>query len=190
MNRTLTVPAIIFLLILAFSPTPTAVPAANFTGASSETLPEASGLLNLRVKHRPIEGASSIQVTVKNIQVQKAEAPKGLDWITVIKGEKIFDLVGPEQGEEVLGGKMLAEGLYTRVQMDVVSVKVTLKGEQKPAKLASNRLREIRSFDIDMARVCILTLDIDPARSLVVAESGDIQFNPVVRILLRRGSPG
>jgi hypothetical protein len=129
-------------------------------------------------------------VTVKNIQVQKAEAPKGLDWITVIKGEKTFDLVGSEQGEEVLGGKTLAEGLYSRVQLDLVSVKVTLKGQQKLARVAGNRLREIRPFDIDMARVCILTLDFDVGKSLVVAESGEIQFKPVVRLLVRRGSPG
>ena len=164
-----------------------AMPSANST-LSSELA--ASGLLHLRVKHRPFDGASSIQVTVKNIQVQKAAASKGLDWITVIKGEKAFDLVGSEQGEEVLGGKTLAEGLYTRVQMDVVSVKVTLKGQQKPATVTSNRLKEIRSFDIDMARVCILTLDFDAARSLVVADSGEIKFNPVVRFLVRRGSPG
>ncbi len=210
MSRPLAIPIMVFLLILANALEPAltashlpplaaataalshslfsaAMPLANFT-LSSELA--ASGLLHLRVKHRPFDGASSIQVTVKNIQVQKAESSKGLDWITVIKGEKTFDLVGSEQGEEVLGGKTLAEGLYTRVQMDVVSVKVTLKGQQKPATVASNRLKEVRSFDIDMARVCILTLDFDVARSLVVADSGEIRFNPVVRFLVRRGSPG
>jgi hypothetical protein len=113
-----------------------------------------------------------------------------LDWITVVKGAKTFDLVGSEQDEEVLGGKMLAEGLYSRVQLDIVSVKVTLKGQQKPAKVAGNRLKEVRPFDIDMARVCILTLDFDVARSLVVTDSGEIQFKPVVRFLLKRGAPG
>jgi hypothetical protein len=150
----------------------------------------ASGLLHLRVRHRPVEGASSIQVTVKNIQVQRSEAATGLDWITVVKGAKTFDLVGSEQDEEVLGGKMLAEGLYSRVQLDIVSVKVTLKGQQKPAKVAGNRLKEVRPFDIDMAQVCILTLDFDVARSLVVTDSGEIQFKPVVRFLLKRGAPG
>ena len=129
-------------------------------------------------------------MTVKNVQVQKAGAPKGLDWITVIKGGRIFDLVGLEQGEGVLGGKTLAEGSYSRVQLDIVSVKVTLKGQQKLARVSGNRLKEIRSFDIDMARVCILTLDFDATRSLVVADSGEIKFNPVVRFLVRRGSPG
>lgn len=212
MSRPLAIPVMVFLLILASasepastaSPVPpltaataafphalipTAMPLANST-LSSMPWPVTSGLLNLRVRHRPIEGASSIQVTVKNIQVQKAEAPKGLDWITVIKGKKTFELVGSEQEEEVLGSKTLAEGLYSRVQLDLVSVKVTLKGQQKLAKVASSRLREIRPFDIDMARVCILTLDFDVAKSLVVAESGEIQFRPVVRLLVRRGSPG
>ena len=195
MSRPPAIPVMVVLLILAHaaalphSPTPTAMPLANSI-LSSEPQPATSGLLHLRVTHRPVEGASSIQVTVKNIQVQKAEAPKGLDWITVIKGEKTFDLAGSEQGEEVLGGKMLAEGLYSRVQLDLVSVKVTLKGRQKPAKMAINRLREIRPFDIDMARVCILTLDFDVAKSLVVADGGEIQFKPVVRFLIRRGSPG
>jgi len=212
MSRPLAIPVMVFLLILACAlepaSTPSSVPplaaaAAAFPHAltltamplaistlSSEPWPATSGLLHLRVRQRAIEGASSIQVTVKNIRVQKAEAPKGLDWITVIKGEKTFDLVGSEQEEEVLGGKTLAEGLYSRVQLDLVSVKVTLKGQQKLAKVTSKRLREIRPFDIDMARVCILTLDFDVAKSLIVAESGEIQFKPVVRFLVRRGSPG
>ena len=193
MSRPLAIPVMVFLSILAHaaalpnSPTPTALPLAN-SNHSSELA--ASGLLHLRVKHGPIEGASSIQVTVKNIQVQKQEAPKGLDWISVIRGEKTFDLVGSEQGEEVLAGKMLAEGLYSRVQLDLVSVKVTLKGQQKPATVTGNRIKEVRAFDIDMAKVCILTLDFDVARSLVVADSGEIRFKPVVRFLVRRGSPG
>jgi len=212
MSRPLAIPVMVFLLTLACalepastaSPvppltaaiaafphalTPTAMPSAN-SAFPSGPWPAASGLLHLRVRHRPVEGASSIQVTVKNVKVQKAEAPKGLDWITVIRGPKTFDLVGSEQEEEVLGGKTLAEGLYTRVQLDLVSVKVTLNGQQKPAKVASNRLREIRPFDIDMARVCILTMDFDVAKSLVLAESGEIQFKPVVRLVVRRGSPG
>jgi hypothetical protein len=202
MSRPLAIPVIVFLLILGrasepastptpvphSSPAPTAVPATPTP--SSEPWLAASGLLHLRVKHRPIEGVSSIRVTVKNIQVQKAGAPKGSDWFTVIEGKKTFDLVGLEQGEEVLGDKMLAEGLYSRVQLDVVSVKVTLKGQEKPAKVASERLKEIRSFDIDMAKVAILTLDFDVAKSLVVAESGEIQFKPVVRLLVRREAPG
>ncbi len=197
MSRPLAIPVMVFLLIstCALEPASTenavhplaAVAAALSHSPSSEP---ASGLLHLRVKHRPAEGASSIQVTVKNIQVQKSDAPQGLDWITVIKGEKTFDLIGSEQDEEVLGGKNLPEGLYTRVQLDLVSVKVTLKGRQKPAKVAANRLKEVRPFDIDMARVCILTLDFDPAKSMVVAGSGEIQFKPVVRLLVRRGSPG
>ena len=149
-----------------------------------------SGLLHLRVKHRPEEKASSIRVTVKNIQVQKAGAPEGSDWFTVIKEAKTFDLVGSEQGEEVLGGKMLTEGVYGRVQLDLVSVKVTLKGQEKPAKVATGRLREVKPFDIDMATVIILTFDFDIARSLVFAESGEIRFRPVVRLLVRREPPG
>ena len=209
MSRPLAIPVMVFLLIpacasepasttnlvpplaaataaLPHSPAPAATPPANSILSSEPD----SGLLHLRVRHRPAEGASSIRVTVKNIQVQKSEAPKGSDWITVIKGEKTFDLIGSEQDEEVLGGKNLPEGLYTRVQLDFVSVRVTLKGQQKTAALASNRLKEIRPFDIDMARVCILTLDFDVARSLVMAGSGEIQFKPVVRLLVRRGSPG
>jgi Domain of unknown function (DUF4382) len=209
MSRPLAIPVMIVLLILACALEPASTPgfvpplaaaAAAFPHAlTSRAMPlansilssePAGGLLYLRVRQRPIEGASSIQVTVKNIQVQKAEAPKGLDWITVIKGEKTFELVGSEQGEGVIGGKMLAEGLYSRVQMDLVSVTVTQKGQQKPAKVASKRLREIRPFDIDMTRVCILTLDFDVAKSLIVAESGEIQFKPVVRLIVKRGSPG
>ncbi len=191
MSRLIEIPVLILLLILspatALPRSPVPEPPANYTPASEL---EASGLLHLRVKHRPVEGVSSIQVTVKNIRVQKQEAPQGLDWITVIKGAKTFDLVASEPGEEVLVGKTLAEGLYSRVQLDFVSVKVTMKGRQKLAKVTSNRLKEVRAFDIDMAKVCILTLDFDTARSLVVAGSGEIRFNPVARFLVRRGSPG
>jgi hypothetical protein len=164
-----------------------AMPSADSISSSEVA---ASGLLHLRVRQRPFEGASSIQVTVRNIQAQKSEATEGSDWVTVIREAKTFDLVKSEAGEEVLGGKLLAEGLYTRVQLDIVSVKVTLKGQQKPAKVALNRLKEVRPFDIDMARVCILTLDFDVARSLIVTDSGEFQFKPVVRFVLKRGAPG
>ena len=201
------IPVMTFLLILAHvsEPASTAKPVPRLAAAAAlhhSSAPEAtpladsapssatSGLLHLRVKHGPFEGASSIQVTVRNVQVQKADAPAGLDWITLIKGEKTFDLVGSEQGEDVLIGKELAEGLYSRVQLDFVSVKVALKGQRKSAKLIGNRLKEIRPFSIDMARVCILTLDFDAAKSMVVTDSGEIQFKPVVRFIVRRGSPG
>ncbi len=215
MSRPLAIPVMVFILIPAYPsepastqslpvpppataiaaalphsyPIPTGLPPADPTPSSKPWLEE-TGLLHLRVKHRPMEKASSVQVTVKNIQVQKSGAPKGLDWFTVINEEKTFDLVGLEQGEEVLGGKMLTEGLYSRVQLDVVSVKVTLKGQKMPARVVSNRLKEIRAFEIDMATVVILTIDFDAAKSLVVTESGEIQFKPVVRLLVRRGGLG
>jgi len=214
MSRPLATPVIIFLLILAcasgpaltsapvLAPAPAAAAALPHYSTASTALLLAtlspllnpclaeSGLLHLRVRQRPVEGVSSIQVTVKNIEVQRVGAPQGSDWLTVFKEEKTFDLVGSEQGEAVLGGKTLPEGLYSRVQLDVVSVQVTLKGQKKPAKVASGRLREVRSFDIDMSTVAILTLDFDVARSLAVADSGEIQFKPVARLLLRRGGLG
>ncbi len=200
MSRPLVIPMMVFLWISAHAaepvstPSPLPQPAASaaMPSADSSSLSEvaASGLLHLRVRHRPFDGASSIQVTVRNIQAQKSEAKEGSDWVTVIKEAKTFDLVKSEAGEEVLGGRLLAEGLYTRLQLDIVSVKVTLKGQQKPAKVALNRLKEVRPFDIDMARVCILTLDFDVARSLIVTDSGEFQFKPVVRFLLKRGAPG
>jgi hypothetical protein len=172
---------------LLHTPAPAAMPSANTDTPPSEA---AGGLLHLLVKQRPFEEASSIQVTAKDIKVQKSEAPMGRDWITVIKGEKTFELVGSEQGEEVLGGKTLAEGLYSRVQLDIVSVKVTLKGRRRPAKVVMHRLKEIRPFEIDMATVCILTLDFDVAKSLLVPASGEIHFKPVVRFMVKRGAPG
>jgi hypothetical protein len=187
-------PVLISVMIFLFIPARASEPASmqHPVPAPATSAPESeiSGLLHLRVKHRPGERASSVRVTVKNIQVQKAGAPEGSDWVTVIKGAKTFDLVGSEQGEEVLGGKMLAEGMYSRVQLDLVSVKVKLKGQEKLAKLATGRLKEVRPFSIDMATVIVLTLDFDAAKSLVFDESGEIQFRPVVRLLVRREPPG
>jgi hypothetical protein len=194
MSPPLAIPVLFFLLIPVCvsepvsTPTAASRPAADTT--SSKPSSAISGLLHLRVKRRPVEGASSIQVTVKNVQVQKAGAPEGSDWFTIIKEEKTFDLVASEQGEQVLGSKMLPEGLYARVQLDVVSVKVGLKGKEKPAKVASKRLNQVRPFDIDVARVCILTMDFDAAKSLVIADNEDIRFRPVVRLLVRRELPG
>jgi len=196
-SRLLAILVMVFLLILACASKPASMPqghppaaATALPSATSAPSSEVRGLLHLRAKHRPGEKASSVRVTVKNIQVQKAGAPEGSDWFTVIKEAKTFDLVGLEQGEEVLGGKLLAEGMYSRVQLDLVSVRVTLKGQEKPAKVVTERLREVRPFDIDMGSVIILTLDFDVAKSLVFAESGEIQFNPVVRLLVRREPPG
>jgi hypothetical protein len=193
-SRLVAIAVMVFVLIPAGASEPASMPPPAIATAlppeASAHPSETSGLLHLRVKHRPGEKASSIRVTVKNIQVQKAGAPEGSDWFTIIKEPKTFDLVGVEQGEEVLGGKMLAEGMYSRVQLDLVSVKVTLKGQEKPAKVVIGRLKEVRPFDIDMTSVIILTLDFDAAKSLVFVEGGEIQFRPVVRLLVRREPPG
>lgn len=90
--------------------------------------------------------------------------------------------------EEILGGSEIAAGKYTQIRMDVVSVMVTINGEEKTATVPSDKLKIVRPFEVVANKATILTLDFDAEKSTVITGKGDVHFKPVVKLSVKEGS--
>jgi len=142
--------------------------------------------VEVRATDAPPTGVSSIVVTVKNIQVHKADAPEST-WITVVKQEKTFDLVTIQGAEVFLGEAEVAAGRYTQVRLDVTEVMVTLEGKEIPAKLPSGKLKLVRSWQVEPGKKTIITLDFEADKFVVITGKGQAQVKPVIKLQVSQG---
>ena len=152
-----------------------------------------TGGLDVRVTDAPPEGVTRIDITVSNIDVHKADVEEGEGWITVFPiststpQTTTFDLVEVTGVEGVLAQlEEFAVGKYTQIRMEVVTVSVTVNGEDKEARVPSGTVKVVRPFDVEAGQNTILTLDFDAAKSVVITGTGDIQFKPTVKLLIRK----
>lgn len=160
------------------TPSPTSVPA---------ILIVPDGQLEVRITDAPPPGVTKILVTVSLIEVHKADASEDAGWIQVFEGdERTFDLVAATAIEDVLGTETFAAGKYTQIRMDVVSVTVTVEGDDREATVPGDKLRVVRPFDVEEGKVTVLTLDFDADKSVVITGNGAVQFKPVVKLLVRK----
>ena len=153
------------------------------------------GQLEVRITDAPPKGVSKILVTVSQIEVHQAEAQEEQGWLSVIQEEKTFDLVEITGVEEILGSREFATGRYTQVRMEVIGATVTLRNDDgsevdKKAEVPGEKLRVVGPFEVEAGMVTVLTLDFDADRSVVVTGKGDVQFKPVVKLLVRKEPPG
>ena len=172
---------------------------AAVSGGGSETASEGAGPspttggLELRVTDAPPEGVTRIDVTVSNIEVHKADAEEEDGWINVFPTSTstpqttTFDLVELTGIEAVITQlEEFEAGKYTQIRMDVVTVSVTVDGEDREARVPSDKLKVVRPFDVEAGQNTILTLDFDAAESVVVTGGGSVQFKPTVKLLVRK----
>jgi hypothetical protein len=174
----------------AVAPTATTAPSTGTTAPTPAPPAADIGEIEVRVTDAPPEGVTKVLVTVSRIEVHQADAAEEQGWITVIDGEKTFDLVAVIGIEEVLDTKEFAIGKYTQVRMDVVSVVVTLEGVDTDATVPSDRLRIVGSFDVEGGVTTVLTLDFDAGQSVIVTGQGRVQFKPTVKLLVRKEDTG
>ena len=148
--------------------------------------PTNSGIVSIRVTDAPPTGVSSIMVTTDNIQIHKADTAEGA-WITVVEGEKTFDLVAIQGAEVFLGQKEVDAGHYTQIRLDVTKVIVTLEGKEITAKLPSEKLKVVRSWEVKPGEVTILTLDFDADKFVVITGKDNVQVKPVIKLEVTQG---
>lgn len=149
--------------------------------------PANAGTLEVRATDAPPQGVSKILVSVDDIQVHKAGAGEGSEWITIIEEPRTFDLIKISGVEEVLGSKEIEAADYTQIRMDVLWVEVTINGEKKIATVPSGTLRIVKPFSVEKGEKTILTLDFDAEKSVTVTGQGEVIFRPEVKVLARKG---
>lgn len=158
------------------------------------TLPSSTvstGTVEVRVTDAPPRDVSSIVVTVDDIEVHRAGVSEEDEWITVVAEPREFDLVEIQGIEEILGQNEIQIGSYTQLRMDVIDVTVTIDGEQSSATIPSGVLKVVRPFDVEEGVTTVLIVDFDADSSIVITGALEVQFKPVVRLLVGKASePG
>jgi len=139
------------------------------------------GTLVIRATDAPPANVSSIMVTVANVEVHKSGTPED-SWVQVVGEEKTFDLVSIQGAETFLGQKQIEAGQYTQLRLDVVEVIVVVEGKAIKAKLPGEKLKVVRTWEVDVDDVTILTLDFDADQFVVLTGGNEAQVRPVVKL--------
>ncbi len=153
----------------------------------------ATGAVEVRVTDAPPGNITSVNVTIDQIQIHWAQAGNESGWETIpivvndnVTSNVTFDLCQLVGNETVLGYQpSVAAGNYTQLRMHIVSVNVTMDGEPRGASVPSEWLKLVRPFEVVSGGTTTLTIDFDAAESIVVTGTEEIQFKPVVRLLVR-----
>lgn len=151
----------------------------------------ATGAVEVRVTDAPPGNITNVNVTIDQIQIHRAQAGNESGWETIFKnGNVSFDLCLIEGIEEVIAfDDQVPAGNYTQLRMRIVSVNVTVNvtmdGEPQEASVPSEWLKLVRPFEVVSDNTTTLTIDFDAAESIVVTGTEEIQFKPVVRLLVR-----
>ena len=80
-------------------------------------------------------------MTVKNIEVHVSGDSEAAGWRTVISEPRQFDLVKLRGVEEILGEGALEPGRYHQIRLEVTEVVLTIRGNERMARIPSKRLR-------------------------------------------------
>jgi hypothetical protein len=134
----------------------------------------------------PAAGVSKIMVTIRNIQIHKADATED-SWITVVSQESTFDLVAIQGAEVFLGSENVSSGNYTQIRLDVASVIVTLDGKDITAKLPSDKLKVVGSWEVKAGQKTILTLDFEADKFVNITGNDAVVVKPVLKLDVSQG---
>ena len=159
--------------------------ALTLVSACTPTTPR-TGIVEVRAMDAPPTGVSSIMVTTGNIQIHKANAPDD-SWITVVSQEKTFDLVAIQGAEVFLGSENVSTGNYTQIRLDVTKVIVTMNGVTITAKLPSDVLKVVGTWEVKADQKTILTLDFQADTFVVMTGNDTAQVKPVIKLEVSQG---
>jgi len=125
-------------------------------------------------------------VTVDDIEVHKANAPED-SWVTIVEEEKTFDLMNIQGAEVFLGEEEVEAGQYTQIRLEVTKVTVTLDGKEISAKLPSDKLKVVRTWEVKPDDTTILTLDFEADKFVVITGKDQAQVKPVIKLAVSQG---
>ena len=133
---------------------------------------------------------SRVELTVSEVEVHKAggDGESG-KWMTFDIQEETFNLLDLQNGLTMLlaDGEMEA-GTYTQLRMTVFEVIVDYDDVVgKQAEVPSGKLKFVRPFTLEAGGTITLIVDIDAAKSVVVAggtkqDKAKVLFKPVVKL--------
>lgn len=164
--------------------TPAPVPAPEPTPTPTPTPAVEQGTIEIRVTDPPPADVASAVVYLTNVEAHLVSA-NASEWITIIGAPPSFDLMTVIGVEEILGSANVTAGKYTQIRMGVDRVEVvTTAGDNYTAEVPSEKLKIVRSFDVEPGMTTTLTLDFDGEKSLILAGKGKTLFKPVVKLLI------
>ena len=141
------------------------------------------GTSQVRVTDPPAPDVDQVLIQVRKIQVHKA-AGADSQWITISAAPLTFDLLRVEEIEKFLGTRMMDEGTYTQVRLDIDSVSVVVGDETHSADPPSGRLKLVRPFKVKEDETTLLLLDFNGLEYLSVTGEGRYMLKPVVKVLV------
>lgn len=167
------------------------------TGAACANVSADTGSVEVRVTDAPSHNVTAIVVTTDLINIHKSNAGNDSGWETIFGGNDSgdsasFDLCQVTGVEAVLAfADDVPAGKYNQVRMHVVSVNVTVDGEERGATVPSGWIKIVRPFEVTGGNTTTLLFDFDAAKSVVVTGSGKVQFKPTIKLVVRKGEgPG
>jgi hypothetical protein len=147
-----------------------------------------TGIIVLGVTDKPDEDITGIQVTTNLIEGSfKTTESDDSEWQVMLDDETSFDLIEVAGIEDILGEASVPAGTYNQIRMHVKSVVVTLNGEKIEAKVPSGTIKLVRPVEIRAGEKTVATFDFDAEKSVVVSGADNIIFQPVVKLLVRKG---
>ena len=141
------------------------------------------GTLQIRVTDPPPPDVDQVLIELQNIQVHKAAGPDS-GWITIAAAPVTFDLLRVEEIAKFLGARLVDEGTYTQVRLNINSVNVVVGDETHSANLPGDTLKVVRPFRVQEDETTVLVLDFNGLESLTVTGEGEFTLTPVVKALV------
>ncbi|MBI4009887.1 MAG: DUF4382 domain-containing protein [Candidatus Aenigmarchaeota archaeon] len=139
--------------------------------------------------------ATELFMTVKSVQVHTTtEALENMSvlasgWITVLEGDKSFDLLQYTDNIALLAEKELDPGNYTQIRLYVsgASVKIDnplfeISNKTYPLYIPSNVLKIVRPFSVEPDKATVLTIDFDVPKMISRTAQG-YTLGPVFRAI-------
>ncbi len=157
------------------SATPTPTPTTPPSTQSAEM-----GTLTVYVTDPPPPDMEEILVNIKSLEVHKA----GGAWMTIDEEPQEFDLKVIEGVQEYLASQDLETGKYTQIRFDVVSVRVKVDGVYHDAKVPSDKIKLVGTFEVVANEDTEITIDFNGQKSVLVTGNGKYIFKPVVKLLM------
>lgn len=151
------------------------------TEGSATSLPTGKGILEVRITDPP-PPMTNVWVEIENVEAHK----DGGKWETIAGAAGPFDLKAIEGIEAFLASKVVEAGRYTQLRLDVAAVKVTVNGENITAKVPSEKIKLVGTFEVVDGQATAITLDFNGEKSLVVTGNGKYIFKPVIKLLVSK----
>lgn len=170
---------IVLLLISVLIPGCTLTTSTS-TPSSASSLPDGMGKLVINITDPPVP-LENVEVSFENLEIHKAGGP----WTTIPMDNDTFELIELEGVTELLASHIVEAGIYTQIRLDVGTVQVSVTGDETAheARVPSDKIKLVGSFEVVEGEETEITIDINGAKSVQTGK-GEYIFRPVVKLLI------